>query len=281
MEHTVHALMRSLILESIFTNTEDHAFDARQMLVRMMVFLYEEMILQGRTHSGMWFFIFQCFQDCFLIERTLENPLLPSLEEEEDWLALSAFFCLIKMLNILALDTYRPRGVGQALEAKEDLEKAHKDHDVNPMLTDERIGMIYARGIMEDAIDILSQRYSFDFRHDLYEAMLVHYLVYLKRTFDRTYRQGKDNIPSEGCLFDNPVARKIFDAQVEWVARSHDELGKAYDGVMEKNKSAPGMRFTDWEAPKPLPYTSYPAQRSEWSPCTQSTHTNFELRKQK
>jgi hypothetical protein len=53
MEHSVHALMRSLIFESIFTNTEEHAFDARQMLVRMMVFLYEEMILQGRTHSGM------------------------------------------------------------------------------------------------------------------------------------------------------------------------------------------------------------------------------------
>lgn len=167
------------------------------------------------------------------------------------------------MLNILALDTYRPRGLGRALEAKEDLEKAHRDHDVNAMLTDERIGMIYARGIMEDAIDIFTHRYRFDFRHDLYEPMLVHYLVYLKRTFNRTYRQGKDSIPSEGCLFDNPVAQEIFDAQVEWVARSRDQLGKGYDGLMAKNTSVPDMRFTDWEAPKPFQYTSYLAQRSE------------------
>jgi hypothetical protein len=55
----------------------------------------------------------------------------------------------------------------------------------------------------------------------------------------------------------------MFDAQVEWVARSRDELGKAYDGLMQKNTPVTGMRFTRWAAPKSLQYTSYPAQRSE------------------
>ncbi len=52
MEHTLHALIRSTIISDRVVNTDEYATSSRQLLVRMMGYLHEEMIVRGQSHEG-------------------------------------------------------------------------------------------------------------------------------------------------------------------------------------------------------------------------------------
>ncbi|RXW19323.1 hypothetical protein EST38_g6530 [Candolleomyces aberdarensis] len=213
MEHTLHALIRSMIMSDEIINTEDYADQSRQILLRMMGYLHEEMILNDRTHK--------------------DDDNLPRLESDEHWIALSAFFCLIKLFNVVTIGTYRVTQQRNHLE---------------------RRGMVWARGLMEQSMAVLSKRYAFDFEEELFEPMLGFYIFHIENAFasaDRPDTKRKDGSP-----FYKTYVKEIFHQQLEWVLQTKPGAQKQRDRMSRIIPVPKVMKYTAWEVPEGLTKTT-------------------------
>ncbi|RXW15279.1 hypothetical protein EST38_g10577 [Candolleomyces aberdarensis] len=209
MEHTIHALIRSTIMSHQIINTENYAAESRQILLRMMGFLHEEMIMNYRTHD--------------------DDPDLPSLKTTEHWIALSAFFCLIKLFNIISIGTYRV---------------TNEHHFI------ERRDMVWGRGLMEHSMDVLSKLYQFDFEKELFDPMLGHYVFHIKKAFADTYPPGA-KISFSSPFFTKDV-RSIFTQQLEWILETRPRARNHLKRMAKIDPAPTLVRYTDWEMPEEL-----------------------------
>ncbi|RXW12111.1 hypothetical protein EST38_g13742, partial [Candolleomyces aberdarensis] len=210
MEHTLHALVRSTINSHQVINTEAHAPDSRQILLRMMGYLHEEMILNDRTHK--------------------DDPNLPRLETAEHWIALSAFFCLIELLNVLSISTYR---VSQQIP-----------------FGAERRDMVWGRGLLGQSMPTLSKRYGFNFKEDLFEPMLGHYIFHIETVFADTY--PPDSPIAHTNTFFRPYVRNVFTQQLKWVLESQPNAEKHRNQSSKVKPSGKVMKYTAWKVPDSL-----------------------------
>ncbi|RXW13167.1 hypothetical protein EST38_g12687 [Candolleomyces aberdarensis] len=232
MEHTLHSLIRSAIMSHQIINTENYAAESRQILLRMMGFLHEEMIMNYRTHD--------------------DDPDLPRLNSSntEHWIALSAFFCLIKLFNVISIGTYRVTNEHHLIGKRGPPEILHRSFDANELTVEERRDMVWGRGLMEHSMSVLSKLYQFDFEKELFDPMLGHYVFHMKKAFADAYPPGA-KISFSSPFYTKDV-RSIFTQQLEWVLETRPRARKHLKRMAKIDPAPTLVKYTDWEMPEEL-----------------------------
>lgn len=243
MEHTLHSLIRSLLLAHQVVNTDQYADRCRQVLLRMMGYIHDRMIVKNMTHKGL-----VRFSHCQrrLTGTGIEDPNLPRLDTDADWIALSAFFCVIKLLNVLSPQTYQPGA--QNLKVLQPSSMALQKFDANALSAQERRDMVWGRGLLQQTITVLSHRHSFDVKTLLLEPMLGHYVFHINRAFRGLYLPNKS--PATSAIFHHQEVRDIFHHQVQWVIDSQPGAGKWWSSL-KTVRPAPTMvmAYCGWTLP--------------------------------
>ncbi|TEB27676.1 hypothetical protein FA13DRAFT_1794622 [Coprinellus micaceus] len=156
-----------------------------------------------------------------------EDPLLPPMKEQSDWVQLAAFFCRIALLNVFAVETY--------MGPVDSLGHLSLPWDLNRIPLPQRLSYAYARGLLQDILDSATQTQDGmrTLRDDVYLPLLCSTISRLRSDFN--VRHGKRGSGVGGLGFWEPPERKaMFHTQLDAVAT------RAFGSTLEGRIQAQG-----------------------------------------